>query len=646
MKRKLSALLLCLLLLLCGCGKQKAEPSTVPPTASSPDSRPTEASQPAPISFRQEQLVTAIELPAMNSIPGIGCIGNGLIAFCQPDYEQLQTDIYLYDVVSHGIVRSVHLDYAGELIAASQEGLLALRCYEDERYVFLNDQLETAYSFSPPVLYGALSVAGEKYYFVQDELLYQTDIQTGETSLLSVPGDLRVSYMYTMDPVSGDLILQLYTDVFTSDTATAVFDPESCSLRFLQGESALASLSGDLISYTDNNWDEDEISFCWGTLTGDAFQLRQASLTDLGLYYPYPQAVISSPYCFIADDMSEQGGGYLCLPEQELLLWSVTELGLPENVMAPTYMPQEGLMIFPAFRNDRAELYLLDPALLPASSRSLSGTSVTMEPIDQQVLENSRSRLVPPALSDEYAQVRSTADRLERTYDIRILLSEQCQLLTGLTSFSFADSSQIFGELENIAVSLSYLENALALYPDDFFLQFKDGTGGGGICVLLTGPIESDYSVIGFEQQLRSWSIITMDISHATDTLGGTFCHEMWHAIEDRAWSRGSGIEWSDRWDACNPEGFAYSYDHTTPVWNEYTYYSYSGQVYFVDDYACTFPTEDRARLMEYVMWYPADAEKILTYSPMREKLSILCDIIRDTFDVSNWDRIYWERYT
>ena len=65
-----------------------------------------------------------------------------------------------------------------------------------------------------------------------------------------------------------------------------------------------------------------------------------------------------------------------------------------------------------------------------------------------------------------------------------------------------------------------------------------------------------------------------------------------------------------------------------------------------MDYYACTFPTEDRARLMEYVMWYPADAEKILTYSPMREKLSILCDIIRDTFDVSNWDRIYWERYT
>ena len=100
-----------------------------------------------------------------------------------------------------------------------------------------------------------------------------------------------------------------------------------------------------------------------------------------------------------------------------------------------------------------------------------------------------------------------------------------------------------------------------------------------------------------------------------------------------------------DDWDACNPDDFEYTYDHEADIWNSQTYYNNNGSIYFVDNYSCTFPKEDRARLMEYVMWYPNEADTMLQHQPMREKLDILCDLIRSSFDLSDWNDFYWERY-
>jgi hypothetical protein len=102
-------------------------------------------------------------------------------------------------------------------------------------------------------------------------------------------------------------------------------------------------------------------------------------------------------------------------------------------------------------------------------------------------------------------------------------------------------------------------------------------------------------------------------------------------------------------WEAINPLDFHYlgltddSYLQET----KYTYFwgNPADGVYFVDPYAKTKPQEDRARLMEYVMYSDEIGGELMKSEPMRQKLQILCDAIRKVFDTSSWEYVHWERF-
>ena len=66
---------------------------------------------------------------------------------------------------------------------------------------------------------------------------------------------------------------------------------------------------------------------------------------------------------------------------------------------------------------------------------------------------------------------------------------------------------------------------------------------------------------------------------------------------------------------------------------------------YFIDTYSRTFPTEDRARVMEYAMigwdWMFSEDGS----APLREKLRYYADCIRDCFDTAGWPAVTrWEQ--
>ena len=64
---------------------------------------------------------------------------------------------------------------------------------------------------------------------------------------------------------------------------------------------------------------------------------------------------------------------------------------------------------------------------------------------------------------------------------------------------------------------------------------------------------------------------------------------------------------------------------------------------WFVDYYACTFPTEDRARIMEYAMaevYWPFEGD-----TPIDDKLAYYSRCIRDCFDTTGWpEKTAWEQ--
>ena len=121
-----------------------------------------------------------------------------------------------------------------------------------------------------------------------------------------------------------------------------------------------------------------------------------------------------------------------------------------------------------------------------------------------------------------------------------------------------------------------------------------------------------------------------------------TFYHEFSHIIDSRlAWDaahRQDALFSEDEWRSLQPEGFTYSetYD-TLPGGIQPEWYSY-----FIDDYAMTNATEDRARILEYAM---GDSATIFQNAPgLLKKLQYYCDCIRDCFDTAGWPQTTaWE---
>ena len=88
------------------------------------------------------------------------------------------------------------------------------------------------------------------------------------------------------------------------------------------------------------------------------------------------------------------------------------------------------------------------------------------------------------------------------------------------------------------------------------------------------------------------------------------------------------------------PEGFHYATSYTE-IPGELLPFMESG--YFITDYALTYPTEDRALLMESAMnQYTWDFEP---ESGTRRKLQYYADCIRDCFDTEGWpETALWEQ--
>lgn len=128
--------------------------------------------------------------------------------------------------------------------------------------------------------------------------------------------------------------------------------------------------------------------------------------------------------------------------------------------------------------------------------------------------------------------------------------------------------------------------------------------------------------------------------------------HELSHVF-DRRISHASYTaesDWMMLWEAATPieNVYTYSYDEyynntRYTAWNE----SDDANVWFVDGYARTFPTEDRARIMENLFNPEADGlAEVLQFENLQEKARLYAYILRECFESCDVDEaLYWETY-
>ena len=236
-------------------------------------------------------------------------------------------------------------------------------------------------------------------------------------------------------------------------------------------------------------------------------------------------------------------------------------------------------------------------------------------------------------------QLYRRAAELSERFGVDIRIAEQCSLnYTHYDSYAMMDP--VF-----IREALDLLEKTLSKYPAGFFHQLCFGSIESirievvGALMLKDGMEDRTDDAGAFAQNKGSYYLIVLGGYTMTE---GTIYHEISHVIDKRlewdALRRDNALFSEEAWLALQPEGFQYAMSYVDPL------DSPTDPDYFVSDYSTTFPTEDRAELMESVMQdYNWDYE---LSSGRHAKMQYYADCIRDGFDTQGWpETTAWERY-
>ncbi len=253
-------------------------------------------------------------------------------------------------------------------------------------------------------------------------------------------------------------------------------------------------------------------------------------------------------------------------------------------------------------------------------------------------------------MGEESEEVRAAASAIEEKYGIYVYSDELS--LDG--AFSDYECKHIDDNLK-ILDGLELLDDCLSKYPSGFFSDICKGTAYDRIEIYLTcgfTPLDT-YGIdtaIALTSTREGSIIMAFDMDYSY-MLGQNLAHEFMHTMEyniaDYLIRRGTNID--DYWNAANPEGFEYLYsyhDKNGGQASDTTYTTLDDEMtaYFFDAYSKTFPSEDRARVFEYL----CKGEPSIYKSPyLRAKADRLTALIRAAFpSVSAAENLCWESFT
>lgn len=275
----------------------------------------------------------------------------------------------------------------------------------------------------------------------------------------------------------------------------------------------------------------------------------------------------------------------------------------------------------------------------------------TLSSVDISKLNN--PLYTPGKLSDSLRPLRVEADKLEEKYGVEIYIGEECSnILGGYTVAPLTD----YNRVED---ALKMLDKEMEKYPDDFFEQFEY-SWVEGLDIYLAGTLKGIQDDVlnyagGFKTIYGSKIALIMDCNDLG--VESIFHHELCHAIEekivDASYSQENPLFQADKWNSLNPFADMYTYTYAEYGFSKYKEFTYERGLYegdvegscFVDGYAMTYPSEDRARLFESVMSDELYQIDFLEAPNLMEKINYYAKCIREVFDTKGWEDVLWEEY-
>lgn len=242
--------------------------------------------------------------------------------------------------------------------------------------------------------------------------------------------------------------------------------------------------------------------------------------------------------------------------------------------------------------------------------------------------------------------VQEWADTVADQYGIEIYCGSEGNdfIIDGYVAVAEKDPIFLYNSLQTI-------DRILARYPEGMIREIYEGYKGMQfyLCGSIYGYGDGGLDQAGgFTTDWNNYIVIVLDLYNGLET---TLPHELSHACDRQIEYQAavSGINWSALWESVTPYADAYLYTYADYYYeDDYTVYGETkdANIWFTDSYGRTYPTEDRARLMECMFADESDhMSRYLDYENLEYKAKLYCYILRQCFDSCNTEEeLYWER--
>ncbi|MBQ9019315.1 MAG: hypothetical protein IJ097_03260 [Bacilli bacterium] len=260
------------------------------------------------------------------------------------------------------------------------------------------------------------------------------------------------------------------------------------------------------------------------------------------------------------------------------------------------------------------------------------GTEIVPGNIIKNIKDNESNRVVNnkkiSTHTNELDNINSKLrNEIENKYGVEVLYGKETENYTvgGVSTTELTDSN-----LTN--KRLNELNCVLGLYPNGLFKEIKNG--GIPLTIILVNNY-SENSITGVTDSSYDYADISIA---AIYPFAESFYHESYHYIERYMFKLGASFS---SWDKYNPKDFTWgTIDGSLSYSN-----TFKENAYFVNNYAQTMETEDRASTFEYMM-ANTKASCLNKNTTIWNKATYMAEMMRFTLDsVSDIPEgeVYWE---
>jgi len=559
-----------------------------------------------------------------------------------------------------------------------EDGSICLTLRDRCSYVWLDENLEVSASFyyeewvkkDPGYeyfdIYGVMLRHDERGgYYTLDGNVYYLDMNDGNIYTVVENEEYVDMYISGLLYDDDELLVGTYSedgecfytfDVSDCKTATAISKTYLTKNINTLGDTYIGMYSNyeydDRRMYygkrgeTDVVWCEFEGYKSWGN----------CAMTDDGLFI------------WANEDESDGQVEYLNFAEETSSVVNLKEYYGDEGYIW-TYgvMEDEVRDIYSAYRfkeSNKSRIFMVDFDVCATSGDTVFNHGDLGDGSDGQFVEalqiNDPNKYTLSVIKEKYESVQEYSQALGYEKGLMIIIGEDVHEFDDV-AFDF--NVEACNDEETIWRALAKIEKTIDKYPEGFFFQFKDEYAPDGVILCLTGSMigKEEYETVNQADGLASttWSSHNVFIDAYSLDFEQTFFHEFNHVIDNHinnlVWEEEDPVFSEEKWNALNPEGFTYestyaNFDTTDETFGqEYTTYGYQSglidvnDVYFIDNYAMLFSTEDRARLMEYAC--AQSDNPVLKSEKLQAKLRYMSEYIRHYFDTTGWPEVTpWEK--